>query len=210
MDCTRHRVLSDAYLTALKPDPTGGARQHQGPQRAADAGAGRRQAVHLGAGAPGGQRQADWAVHGRRRHRRPGHLPVAGVQPRLYCSVCAVACLYSVLLGCSTFALLGQDTWPRGCRYANHTQNMITHTCLTVDLCSFLRSRLMLTWMSLRRAQMVVGCARNSSGRLQPPTPEDCPGDVWALIQQCTSGKAAERPTAKVQSSCKNRLSVAA
>jgi hypothetical protein len=49
---------------------------------------------------------------------------------------------------------------------------------------------------------MVVGCARNSSGRLQPPTPEDCPGDVWALIQQCTSGKTTERPTAKVQASC--------
>jgi hypothetical protein len=49
------------------------------------------------------------------------------------------------------------------------------------------------------RPQMVVGCARNSSGRLQPPTPEDCPGDVWALIQQCTSSKSAERPTAKVR-----------
>lgn len=55
---------------------------------------------------------------------------------------------------------------------------------------------------------MVVGCVRNSSGRLQPPTPEDCPGDVWALIQQCTSGKAADRPTAKVHGPCQTILLV--
>jgi serine/threonine protein kinase len=46
--------------------------------------------------------------------------------------------------------------------------------------------------------QIVTGTTPSTRGKLQTPdTPQDCPEEVWALVQQCLMFKPEDRPSAK-------------
>jgi hypothetical protein len=46
--------------------------------------------------------------------------------------------------------------------------------------------------------QIVTGMTPSSRGKLPTPeTPQDCPAEVWDLVQQCLLLKPEERPSAK-------------
>jgi hypothetical protein len=46
--------------------------------------------------------------------------------------------------------------------------------------------------------QIVAGMTPCSRGKLpMPETPQDCPAEIWHLVQQCLLLKPEERPSAK-------------
>jgi hypothetical protein len=47
--------------------------------------------------------------------------------------------------------------------------------------------------------EIVNGGLAKAPGQMQQPhVPDDCPSDVWQLIQSCLASQPAVRPTAKV------------
>ena len=51
---------------------------------------------------------------------------------------------------------------------------------------------------ALLHLQIVTGMTPTTRGKLPTPeTPQDCPADIWDLVQQCLLLKPEDRPSAK-------------